>query len=177
MQQTISWSPKEITFLPLLLDIKRAIGAQRLKLLFLTRDRLLNFLVRPCVTAHLRRRHLSWWRITWRVADAITTLLNIAAGLWNVYKLGSYCDDFGYKPYCVYVSYVWVCCLLKRNAIHFRSLWMTIIRHEANTPIIVKTLCNTFMLNSWWRHKMETFSASLVFCAGNSPVNSPDKGQ
>ena len=38
----------------------------------------------------------------------------------------------------------------------------------------------TFLLNSmvsqgvvaitWWRHQMETFSALLVFCAGNSPV-------
>ena len=32
---------------------------------------------------------------------------------------------------------------------------------------------------SWWRHQMETFSALLVICAGNSPVpvNSPHKGQ
>ena len=32
---------------------------------------------------------------------------------------------------------------------------------------------------SWWRHKMETFSALLALCAGNSPVpvNSPHKGQ
>ena len=34
-------------------------------------------------------------------------------------------------------------------------------------------------LNSWWRHQMETFSALLAICAGNSPgpVNSPHKGQ
>ena len=25
-------------------------------------------------------------------------------------------------------------------------------------------------LNSWWRHQMETFSALLAICAGNSPV-------
>ena len=25
-------------------------------------------------------------------------------------------------------------------------------------------------LHSWWRHQMETFSALLAFCAGNSPV-------
>ena len=25
-------------------------------------------------------------------------------------------------------------------------------------------------LNTWWRHQMETFSALLAFCAGNSPV-------
>ena len=29
----------------------------------------------------------------------------------------------------------------------------------------------------WWRHQMETFSALLALCAGNSPVNSPYKGQ
>ena len=28
---------------------------------------------------------------------------------------------------------------------------------------------------SWWRHQMETFSALLVICAVNSPVNSPHK--
>ena len=26
------------------------------------------------------------------------------------------------------------------------------------------------ILNSWWRHQMETFSALLALCAGNSPV-------
>ena len=32
---------------------------------------------------------------------------------------------------------------------------------------------------SWWRHQMETFSALLALCAGNSPVpvNSPHRGQ
>ena len=32
---------------------------------------------------------------------------------------------------------------------------------------------------SWWRHQIETFSALLTVCAGNSPitVNSPHKGQ
>ena len=32
---------------------------------------------------------------------------------------------------------------------------------------------------SWWRHQMETFSALLALCAGNSPVpvNSPHKSQ
>ena len=30
---------------------------------------------------------------------------------------------------------------------------------------------------TWWRHQMETFSALLVICARNSPVNSAHKGQ
>ena len=29
-------------------------------------------------------------------------------------------------------------------------------------------LCHA--INSWWRHQMETFSALLAICAGNSPV-------
>ena len=43
-------------------------------------------------------------------------------------------------------------------------------------PSIVTPAKNT---KSWWRHQMETFSALLVLCAGNSPVpvNSPHKGQ
>ena len=28
-----------------------------------------------------------------------------------------------------------------------------------------------------WRHQMDTFSVLLALCAGNSPVNSPHKGQ
>ena len=34
-------------------------------------------------------------------------------------------------------------------------------------------------VNAWWRHQMETFSALLAICAGNSPVpvNSSYKGQ
>ena len=35
------------------------------------------------------------------------------------------------------------------------------------------------IVQTWWRHQMETFSALLALCAGNSPVpvNSPHKGQ
>ena len=35
------------------------------------------------------------------------------------------------------------------------------------------------ILTAWWRHEMETFSALLALCAGNSPVpvNSSHKGQ
>ena len=34
-------------------------------------------------------------------------------------------------------------------------------------------------VTAWWRHELETFSALLAICAGNSPspVNSPHKGQ
>ena len=36
-----------------------------------------------------------------------------------------------------------------------------------------------YLITTWWRHQMETFSAWLAICAENSPVpvNSPHKGQ
>ena len=39
------------------------------------------------------------------------------------------------------------------------------------------TYANNRGKTSWWRHQMETFSALLAICAGNSPVPSPHKGQ
>ena len=37
----------------------------------------------------------------------------------------------------------------------------------------------TIVICAWWRHQMDTFSALLALCAGNSPVTdkSPHKGQ
>ena len=39
--------------------------------------------------------------------------------------------------------------------------------------------CDNNMVISWWRHQMETFSALLALCEGNSPVTGefPHKGQ
>ena len=31
-------------------------------------------------------------------------------------------------------------------------------------------LCSVWLWSSWWRHQMETFSALLAICVGNSPV-------
>ena len=45
-----------------------------------------------------------------------------------------------------------------RNLIAFRELLMS-YRHDSP--------CRG---NTWWRHQMETFSALLAICAGNSPV-------
>ena len=42
------------------------------------------------------------------------------------------------------------------------------------------TYCDShWTMRTWWRHQMETFSALLALCVGNSPVpvNSPQKGQ
>ena len=36
--------------------------------------------------------------------------------------------------------------------------------------VICKAMMANETLKSWWRHQMETFSALLAICAGNSPV-------
>ena len=38
------------------------------------------------------------------------------------------------------------------------------------TKTCYEMVCFTRYPNTWWRHQMETFSALLAICAGNSPV-------
>ena len=48
----------------------------------------------------------------------------------------------------------------------FRTVWCT---HE--TPhSTTRMVCRVWLDWSWWRHPMETFSALLALCEGNSPV-------
>ena len=51
------------------------------------------------------------------------------------------------------------------------------LRRAYDRPLL--DICATKSHWTWWRHQMETFSALLAICAGNSPVpvNSPHKGQ
>ena len=44
--------------------------------------------------------------------------------------------------------------------------WQVTIKHWIEAALIRKNL------KSWWRHQMETFSALLALCSGNSPVTS-----
>ena len=57
---------------------------------------------------------------------------------------------------------------LTRKCFHLMtSSWLFIV---AMPPLscLLSSLC--LGTSSWWRHPMETFSASLALCAGNSPV-------
>ena len=52
------------------------------------------------------------------------------------------------------------------------SIWHAAMVHSIGLAICTTKDCVHGILNSftWWRHQMETFSASLALCAGNSPV-------
>ena len=58
----------------------------------------------------------------------------------------------------------WKCCL--QSGSHFFQSSIKISRYG-----------HFYSLLPWWGHQMETSFASLAICAGNSPVNSPHKGQ
>ena len=50
---------------------------------------------------------------------------------------------------------------------HTRSKWFN---HGTKTPQFARDCEMKCKSISWWRHQMETFSALLAICAGNSPV-------
>ena len=51
-------------------------------------------------------------------------------------------------------------------------VWLYVCMHYVHVDsymfCMVHVWCQLFI--AWWRHEMETFSALLAFCAGNSPV-------
>ena len=85
-----------------------------------------------------------------------------------------------YGKYLIYLEkynikltmYAWFVKKRNWNATRERGLeiWIIITKQCSNWPDVVPTSsCNS----TWWRHPMETFSAFLAICAGNSPV--PDQ--
>ena len=62
-------------------------------------------------------------------------------------------------------SVQWVLnCIFKITAASPRDQWVKSTRTSAGTVM------NNSTILTWWRHQMETLSALLAFCAGNSPV-------
>ena len=56
------------------------------------------------------------------------------------------------------------------------NIWPLAVHFDIE-PLLSSVI--TYSQFTWWRHQMETFSALLTLCAGNSPVplNSHHKGQ
>ena len=73
------------------------------------------------------------------------------------------------------------------NACNYLSiLWLKFIRvavkvvPDKSSGVTFADIVRLIQINShrsWWRHQMETFSALLTICAGNSPVPSEFPGQ
>ena len=92
--------------------------------------------------------------------------------------------------------------LIKENGAQFRWTFPVIWNNrcpELDVYISLRLRCHIYMYNCrilckdhagrvllclrssseipWWRHQIETLSALLALCEGNSPVNYPHKGQ
>ena len=77
-------------------------------------------------------------------------------------------------------GFSWIRCEYYRTYIEIphRVVFLETIQNLVAKLQMVDVQTYVFQL-TWWRHQMETFSALLALCAGNSPVpvNSPHKGQ
>ena len=69
-----------------------------------------------------------------------------------------------WDPTMANVHYLW----LNVDYIQDKRLHICHKNFETNPQSIIFGLP---LFNSWWRHQMETFSALLAICAGNSPVH------
>ena len=79
------------------------------------------------------------------------------------------------RPLCYPFTHVFILCFdigNQRTLDCIPEEWIPEVRNVCpDTPIVLMG-CKKGerKLNSWWRHQMETFSAFLAICAGNSPV-------
>ena len=85
--------------------------------------------------------------------------------LYCGYKPTHICDEY----YHMHLKCKWRC---EERQWAWHALGMEVIFYVfsslAALEIIILT---TFGAATWWRHQMETFSALLAICAGNSPVS------
>ena len=59
----------------------------------------------------------------------------------------------------------------KTTSVHiFLGMYQTLVFYSQNIIVVWPLHAIYYMSAPWWRHQMETFSALLALCAGNSPV-------
>ena len=118
---------------------------------------------------------------------------------WEVYVCWSVeCNQemyryFGFQTYHKYVVHHFVFTRKWKHPTNMQRCLAVVLKYWRKGIYMQKmSYCSLFVdilhkhvlgynrqLNSLWRHQMETFSALLAICAGNSPVpvSSPHKGQ
>ena len=76
---------------------------------------------------------------------------------WQIWKdPPSFCNDANFCP---------------RSHPNYFKMYINMLDCVCSKDITIKQVKNLLkLLFSWWRHQMETFSALLDLCAGNSPV-------
>ena len=138
---------------------------------------------------------LTWWR---HQMETFSALLALCAGNSpvpvNSLHKGQWRRALVFSFICAWIN-DWVnnreAGDLRRQRGHYNVNVMNVIKWNESSPKIEDIMTNggekiqkafvkaTSLSLTWWRHQMETFSALLALCAGNSPVpvNSLHKGQ
>ena len=87
-----------------------------------------------------------------------------------------------YNPY--HSSWQWLSVRSRHNIEYFQNIGKRQPIFRLGDWGMLSVLCESKVCSviyhcPWWRHQMETFSASLAFCVGNSPVTGwfPSIGQ
>ena len=60
--------------------------------------------------------------------------------------------------------------LMPKNTLDDNSSLVLVTHFGVTRPQWVTIWIRLLFFSAWWRHQMETFSALLAICAGNSPV-------
>ena len=63
-----------------------------------------------------------------------------------------------------------ICCWGNDKKKHINTLRAARSWKILSAITLPKVGLESLIINAWWRHQMETFSALLAICAGNSPV-------
>ena len=99
-----------------------------------------------------------YWRVekVVQLTKSVAQMLLIKASMWYIFLL------------CISRLRIYTgISLAQYHVTPFSQNWASVIM---NNPYSKSNLSNSSHDFAWWRHQMETFSALLVICAGNSPV-------
>ena len=103
----------------------------------------------------------------WLIADILHICITKPLHLWKYYRISWFIFLIRKKISCKKKSKNDACSTTQTHKSH-NAPWFWITHNGSVAPYGVTELCQP-----WWRHQMETFSALLAICAGNSSV--PDE--
>ena len=132
---------------------------------------------------HTQKYYLRHY-IKWCVSGQHPQHFDSCSTRWHVYIFLSHVRIVQHDFYRDFKGVIHIAssCLFHENMLHFAELWKFISfnKPQQSTLCIYTYLMHWMYIliwmvvelfgDTWWRHQMETFSALLAHCEGNSPV-------
>ena len=110
---------------------------------------------------------LSWGQISQTMLHTVPN--DVCCTLWTLMNTTPQTYARTYLHACTHIMNLYSYSI---STLHKHTkIWSTITYCcSSHTHTIIVLRVSLYVLITWWRHQMETFSASLAICAGNSPV-------